>query len=190
MPDPSSETLLRRWQTEGDRRALDLLLRAELPRLRDRLSRENPALLGPSVGATDAANEAVSRMLEREGEVHFESAPPLRSYLLQSARRFLIDRFRRRSRRSEIEEPDAIADQGTPDFVTESSEAAAEVIAAFKGVSWRDREILGLVYLHQVPVAEAAEEIGISVEAAHMRLSRARKNLRTVIERRTGARDD
>jgi len=69
--------------------------------------------------------------------------------------------------------------------VTESSEAAAEVLAAFKGVSWRDREILGLVYLHQTPIAKAAEEIGISVEAAHMRLSRARKNLRTVIEKRT-----
>jgi RNA polymerase sigma-70 factor (ECF subfamily) len=184
MTDPTSETLLRRWQQDGDRAALDLLLQAELPRLHERLSRENPSLLGPSVGATDAANEAVQRLLEREEEVHFESAPPLRSYLLQSARRFLIDRFRRRRRRTELEQPEEIEDQGTPQHGAESADATAEVLAAFRGVSWRDREILGLVYLHQLPVAEAAAEIGITPEAAHMRLSRARASLREVLERR------
>jgi RNA polymerase sigma-70 factor, ECF subfamily len=185
MSQPTPETLLQRWQADGDRRALDLLLRLELPRLRDRLAHENPSLLGPSVGATDAANEAVQRLLEREDEVHFDAAPPLRSYLLQSARRFLIDRFRRRRRRAELPEPEALPDD-TPAFVTESSEAAAEVLAALREVSWNDREILGLVYLHQLPVAKAAAEIGISADAAHMRLTRARRNLRAVMERRAG----
>jgi RNA polymerase sigma-70 factor (ECF subfamily) len=184
MSDPSSDSLLHRWQQDGDRHALDRLLQTELPRLREQLRRENPSLLGPSVGPTDAANEAVQRLLEREEEVHFESAPPLRSYLLQSARRFLIDRFRRRRRRTELVEPEELEDHDTPARAAESADAAAEVLAAFRGVSWRDREILGLVYLHQLSVAEAAAEIGITPEAAHMRLSRARASLREVLERR------
>ena len=52
-----------------------------------------------------------------------------------------------------------------------------ELATAFRGLSARHREILSLVVLEDLPVAQAATALGISANAASIRLHRAKKAL-------------
>lgn len=186
MSAPSSDTLLRRWQIDGDRQALDQLLRLELPKLHARIDRGDQSLLGASVGATDAAQEAAHRLIEREANLSFEGVAPLRSYLWTTARRFLIDRFRRRRRREELEEPDLLQDERSVARLGEL-DPTRELLAALRTLSFADREIIELVYIHDHTLESAAKELDIAKDAARMRLARAQDRLREVIALRARA---
>ncbi len=188
MSDPSSDTLLRRWQADGDRKALEELLRLELPRLRERLARNDQSLVGASVGATDAAQEAAHRLIEREEDLKFEGVGPLRSFLWTTARHYLIDRFRRRRRREELESPDELHDKdSTSVSLPADVDPQKELFAALRRLSSSDREIIEFVYLHEHTVDEAAKELGVAKDAARMRLARAQDRLREIIAIRARA---
>lgn len=187
MNSPSSESLLQRWQASGDPRALGELLRAELPRLRRRLRADDAGLLGTSVGATDAAQEAAHRLIERESELSFHGIAPLRAFLWTTARRYLIDRFRRRQRRRPLEEPELVVDARDASQDARDPAGIAEIWNAMRALAFGDREILELVYVHQRSLEEAAGELGIQKSAARMRLSRAEERLRDLLEVRKRA---
>lgn len=187
MSAPSSDSLLRRWQVDGDRHALDQLLREELPKLRARIQSGDPGLLGASVGATDAAQEAAHRLIEREEDLSFEGVAPLRSFLWTTARHYLIDRFRRRRRREPLEDPELIQDERSVARSDVDTDSAIEVLAALRRLSFADREIIELVYIHQHTLESAAKELGIAKDAARMRLARAQERMRDVIALRARA---
>ncbi len=187
MSDPSSDTLLRRWQASGDRQALEQLLRLELPRLRDRLARNDQSLVGASVGATDAAQEAAHRLLEREDDLKFDGVGPLRSFLWTTARHYLIDRFRRRKRREELDEPDLVQDARHATALPSDIDPARELFIALRTLSFADREIIEMVYMREHTIESAAKELGVAKDAARMRLARAQDRLREIISMRARA---
>ncbi len=187
MTAPSSDTLLRRWQLDGDRRALDQLLRLELPKLRARIDRGDQSMLGASVGATDAAQEAAHRLLEREPDLRFEGVGPLRSFLWTTARHYLIDRFRRRKRREELDEPELIQDERHATSLPSDIDPSRELFIALRSLSFADREIIEMVYMNEHTIESAAKELDIAKDAARMRLARAQDRLREIVSLRARA---
>lgn len=185
MADTStSEALLFGQLQEGDTSALEKLLRVELPRLRDRIAREQHSQLGASLGATDVAQEAAARLLARKDELEFKDAAPMRAYLWRSAVNYIVDRLRRRRSRDTHGEPPDIAETHMMTARTlraGDDENYGELFSAVRRLSWQDREIIDLVYLHGRSIKDAAKELGLAPDAARMRLNRALAKLKTLL---------
>lgn len=64
----------------------------------------------------------------------------------------------------------------------ERQETADRVRAALQRLSDRDREVLALRYLEELPVAEVADRLAISATAAKVRSHRALTRLRLILE--------
>ncbi len=157
----------------------DSLFHSELARLRAHLERHHADLGGASASMGDVAQEAGARLLERRGELEFESRGALRAYLWRTAKRILIDRWRRRDRKKPLEVLDSLASQlpaGPPLEIPD--ERTADLLKALQQLSFHDRRVLELAYLHDATVGEIATELGLTVPAVKMRLSRAREHLR------------
>jgi RNA polymerase sigma factor (sigma-70 family) len=179
--------LLRRWQEQGDRDALDELLRLEVATLADRLRRRGDPLLGASTSASDLAQEAVARMLARATPPKFEEPAQLRAYLWTAAWRLLLNRVQGASRRvtrlsSHGSESQSLADvMATSDGLAGvlKKEQSVAVDVALELLAPDDAKILELVYFEGLPIADVAEQLGIARGAADMRLTRARRKLAT-----------
>jgi RNA polymerase sigma factor (sigma-70 family) len=184
--DPA-HALLRRWQEQGDRDALDELLRLEVATLADRLRRRGDPLLGASTSASDLAQEAVARMLARATPPKFEEPAQLRAYLWTAAWRLLLNRVQGASRRvtrlsSHGSESQSLADvMATSDGLAGvlKKEQSVAVDVALELLAPDDAKILELVYFEGLPIADVAEQLGIARGAADMRLTRARRKLAT-----------
>src|SRR5262245_48372238 len=94
-PDAAAAELLSRWQGDGDRDALDELLRIEVGILRRRLRAAGRSPRG-SVSASDVAQEAVLGLLRVRTAPRFDDPRALRSYLWRAAVRRLGLRMRTR----------------------------------------------------------------------------------------------
>jgi len=93
----------------GEQGPTDSLLHSELSRLRAHLERHHGELGGPSASMGDVAQEAAARVLEKKEELRFESRGAFRAYLLRTAKRILVDRWRRRDRKQPLEAMDSLA---------------------------------------------------------------------------------
>src|SRR6187551_3254270 len=93
----SAAELLERWQRDGDRDALDSLLRVEVLQLKERLKAKGRSMLGTSASASDVAQEAVLRLLSLEDAPRFDDPKAFRGYLWIAAWRLLLQRIRKPS---------------------------------------------------------------------------------------------
>ncbi len=185
-PEPGGGTsadLLRRWQEQGDREALDALLRAEVEFLTRELRRRRGAALPPSLGASDVAQEAVLNLVKVRDAPSFERPAALRAYLWRSALRLLAAHYERAGTR--LERPDlrnsralsdALATTGGLSAV-EDDESALALELALHLLAPEEQRILALVYFEQLSLEAAAERLAVSYEAAKKRLARARRRL-------------
>lgn len=158
---------------------LDAALRSELDRLREHLKQQHAGLERGSASMRDVAQEAAYRVLDKQDEIEFESPSALRGYLWLTAKRLLIDRWRKKSRRGKFESLDSLASElpaGEP--LTIPDGRSDDLLSALRKLSFQDRRVLELAYLHDATVGEIASELGISVPAVRMRLVRARERLR------------
>jgi RNA polymerase sigma-70 factor (ECF subfamily) len=174
---------LRAWQEEGDLEALDALLRCEIRILKAMLRKRGGSLLQTSLAATDVAHEAVLGLLRVRTVPHFDSPLALRGYLWKAAWRLLMQHLRHRERK-----PSRIDGPASPEFdrflattggmkKAQASDRATALDLAMNLLRPQDREILVLVYFQDLDIPEAARKIGIAVDAANMRLVRARRRL-------------
>jgi RNA polymerase sigma-70 factor (ECF subfamily) len=157
----------------------DSLLHSELARLREHLERDHRAFRGASGSAGDVAQDAAARVLERKDELEFGSRHELRAYLWLTAKRLLVDRWRRRARKESLEELESLASglpAGPPIEIPDGR--TEDLFKSLQQLTFQDRRVLELAYLHDATVGEIASELGISVPAVKMRLSRARERLR------------
>jgi len=160
-------------------RPSDSLLNSELARLRMHLERHRTDLGGGSASMGDVAQEAAARVLERKDELEFESRGALRAYLLRTAKRLIVDRWRRRGRKQSLETLESLASglpAGPPLMIPDAR--SDDLLQALQKLSFQDRRVLELAYLHDATVGDIATELGLSVPAVKMRLSRARERLR------------
>lgn len=185
-PDDSSgvdpiPALLRRWQEQGDRHALDELLRLEVAVLKDRL-RGKPGVQSP-VSASDIAQETVVRFLEVARAPRFDDPRQLRAYLWTAAWRLLAQRLqgpeRRALRIDEMESWNLERGLSTSGgfAALEARERSLALDLALNLLRSSEREVLRLVYLERLGIEGAAEKLGIGRDAAKMRLVRARREL-------------
>jgi RNA polymerase sigma-70 factor (ECF subfamily) len=107
-----------------------------------------------------------------------------RLWLYAVARRVLANQHRGERRRTRLGE--RLAESLRTELATQPAPSgeATEVLRAMGELSDEDRELLLLVSWEELSPAEAARILGISSLAARSRLHRARRRLRTLLERR------
>jgi len=71
----------------------------------------------------------------------------------------------------------------TPDVADVACVADPRLVAGLRALSATDRRLVALVVLDGLPLADAAEAVGVSVPAAKSRLHRARARLRDALPR-------
>ena len=180
--DPSAD-LLRRWQEHDDVEALDELLRIEVAILKSRIRKRGAQVVQPTASVSDVAQDTVLRVLAVSPAPHFDNPRAMREYLWTAAQNLLLDHLRRRRNSTVQLDPTQ----------TGQLDQALQTTGGLHGVEARDRaaalgivlhllepdeqQILDLCYTRDLGIAGAAAELGISHEAAKMRLVRARKSL-------------
>jgi RNA polymerase sigma factor (sigma-70 family) len=177
--DPSA--WLAAWQAHGDRDSLGRLLACELDELKSRLrKRWNPSKT-PDFGVSDAAQEAVGRMLGQDQPPSFETPQALRAYLWKAARRLLEEHLRRR-RSVDLDDTSAtglegaLAVSGGLGSVERRDRAdALEVVVNL--LEPEEQQILELAITRGLGVEGAARELGIPLDRARNRHERARRQL-------------
>lgn len=125
----------------------------------------------------------------------FRHDAPFRAWILKIARLAAMDHYRRRYRRRDIVMSDfdesgsigvehaAQAVQSQLDDDARRRDDARQLLAvAMERLSPEDRAVLTLVELEEVPMAEAAEQLGCGLSAVKVRAFRARKRLKRHVE--------
>jgi len=157
----------------GDEAAARLLVERHLPRALGLAHR----MLGNRAAAEDAAQEAFLRLWKQTGRWRPEAR--VSTWLYKVVQNICLDELRRPMKNiGEVspEHPDPAAGPGE---ARQRGEVAALVEAALAALPERQRIALALVHYQQVAAAEAAESMGITIEALESLLARGRRTLRS-----------
>ena len=126
-----------------------------------------------------------------DGTARFEGRSSLKTWLFGVIRRTAQDRRRRRfvrdlalGRWRELR-ADPLP-PSTPETVARRREDASAVRAALRSLPRRQREVVSLVFYHELTVDEAAEVLGLSVGSARRHYHRAKAALRERLGERGG----
>ena len=170
--DPDAELVARTGK--GDRAAAQALMARHLPKLLALARR----MLHDRTEAEDAVQEVFLRLWThvarwQPGQAKFET------WLYRVAMNQCFDRLRKKPADS-LEAAAQVADSGPdPDARLNSAELAAQVEAALACLPERQRAAILLCHYQECGNIEAAEMLGISVEALESLLARGRRTLRT-----------
>lgn len=172
MHDPD-EDLVRRIGA-GDRRAAGELVRRHLPKMVGLARR----MLGDAAEAEDVAQEVFLRVWKhaaawKPGQAKFET------WMHRVAMNLCLDRLRRNGRNGgEVspETPDALASATRS---LDDAQRRERVRDALQKLPERQRAALVLCYYQERTNGEAADILGVSVDALESLLSRARRTLKT-----------
>jgi RNA polymerase sigma factor (sigma-70 family) len=179
-----SADLLRRWQANGDRAALEELLEIEIGILKSRLRRQSGAA-DPAASVSDLAQDAVMRMLAVDPPPRFDDPRAMRGYLWTAAWRLLVAQLRKNGTVGNSASLDdtssgrlesALATSGGMRRIEERDRSIV-IDVAVSLLDPEEQEILRLCYFRDLGIEGAAKELRITHGAAKMRLVRARKRL-------------
>lgn len=134
-------------------------------------------LLRDRAEAEDVVQETFLRLWKqapgwREGEARLDT------WLYRVAFNLCTDRLRRRRETYVAEVPDLPDPSNAPDRDIGERDRQREIAVALDRLPGRQREAIVLQYYEELSNVEAADIMGISVEALESLLSRARRNLR------------
>ena len=169
--DPD-EDLVRR-AGRGDTAAAQALVALKLPRAYALAFR----MLGSREAAEDVAQEAMLRAWKQAprwtpGKARFDT------WLHRVTLNLCYDRLRRRREVLTAEPPDSADPAPSADRMLVARDLSAQVQAALSDLPERQREALVLCHFQELSNLEAADLMGVSVEALESLLSRARRGLR------------
>lgn len=150
--------------------------------------------MGDARLAADLAQEAGTRLLRELRKGKSLHAP--RAWLFRAARNLAVDEVRRRAPaalglewQDRIVDPRSCLEDEASFQVGEAridrSDLMAVLPSALDALPARDRSYLESIYLHGGHCAEIAEDEQISLDAARVRLHRARRRLRAQLMART-----
>lgn len=172
--DPD-EDLIRRV-ARGEPAAVQALVARKLPRLLA-LSRR---MLGDPAEAEDVAQEAFLRAW-KQAPKWVPGAAKFDTWLHRVTLNLCYDRLRRNRETPMAEPPDRPDPGPAPDRGLEASQLGAQVDRALQALPDRQREAIVLCHYQELSNIEAAELMGVSVEAMESLLSRGRRTLRTAL---------
>ena len=173
--DPDAELLARVGR--GEPRAVREMVERKLGRLLSLAER----LLGRRSEAEEVAQEVFVR-LWKQAPTWQPGRARIDTWLHRVALNLCYDRLRRRRDEAAddaVAEAEAEADPaGAPDALLEARQRGRRVARALAELPQRQREALVLQYYQQLSNSEAAELMGIGIEALESLLVRARRSLR------------
>ena len=172
--DPD-EDLIRRV-ARGEPAAVQALVARKLPRLLA-LSRR---MLGDPAEAEDVAQEVFLRAWKQVPK-WVPGAAKFDTWLHRVTLNLCYDRLRRNRETPMAEPPDRPDPGPAPDRGLEASELGSQVDRALQALPDRQREAIVLCHYQELSNIEAAELMGVSVEAMESLLSRGRRALRTAL---------
>ncbi len=169
--DPDEE-LLRRVAV-GDPAAIQAMVARKLPRLLSLATR----MLGDPVEAEDVAQEAMLRVWKqapkwKPGQARFDT------WLHRVGLNLCYDRLRRKRETPVDHIPEMVDDSPAPDRGLLAAETGARVQSGLLKLPERQREAIVLCHYQELGNIEAAQLMGVSVEALESLLSRVRRSLR------------
>jgi RNA polymerase sigma factor (sigma-70 family) len=173
--DPDAELVARVGR--GDRAAAQLLIRRHLPKMLGLARR----MLSDSVEAEDAVQDAFMRLWThaarwQPGQAKFET------WLYRVTLNKCFDRLRRKPA-APLDAALEVADPAPgPDSSLESAALSRQIKDALQALPERQRAAIQLCHYQECGNIEAAEIMGISVEALESLLSRGRRTLRTRLQ--------
>ena len=157
----------------GDRHAFEQIVEGRV----DRIFRTACAILGNEADARDATQEAfIAAWVQLP---RLRDAARFDAWLNRVVVNTCRDALRKRHRSREMEF-DGL-ELGAPDTQREFADRAA-FNAAFSRLNVADRSILVLHHLHELPLTQIAEQLGVPVGTAKSRLHTARRALERAME--------
>jgi RNA polymerase sigma-70 factor (ECF subfamily) len=200
LEDIDTEQLLDR-AGRGDREACDRLLARHRQRLRELIALRLDRRLAARVDPSDVVQETLAEAARRLADYLRQRPLPFYPWLRQLAVDRIIDLHRRhvragkRSVRREERSLPPLPDQsaaelaqrlfargGSPSARLRQRETAARIRAALDRLPERDRELLVLRHLEQLPTGHVAAVLGLSEGAVKMRHLRALERLRVFLD--------
>lgn len=167
-----SDAALLAGAANGDARACRALVDAHLGRIKAFAWR----LLGDAGEAEDVAQEAFVRLWRQAPNWRAEAR--VGTWLHRVAHNLCIDRLRRRQPVADDDPPDIADPSGGPASDRQRVQVARVIEAALAGLPERQRAAIALVHYQELGNIEAANILGVSVEALESLLSRGRRSLR------------
>ncbi len=161
-----------------------LMQRAELEREIEQL---HPASYGWALSCCGRNRHEAEEVLQNvyvkilEGKARFDGHSSLKTWLFSVIRRTAAAHLRRRMLHDVLlakwarREPEAIAP--TPHSLAENSQTAATLLDALQKLARRQRQVLELVFYHDLTVEEAAMALDVSVGSARVHYQRGKKQL-------------
>ena len=172
--DPDEDLVRRVGQ--GDPAAIQAMVARKLPRMLALAQR----LLGDPVEAEDVAQDALMRAW-RQAPRWVPGRAKFDTWLHRVALNLCYDRLRRRREAPTAVLPDRPDEGAAPDRGLLAADVGAAVNAALGRLPDRQREAIVLCHYQDLSNIEAAELMGISVEALESLLSRGRRALRLAL---------
>jgi RNA polymerase sigma-70 factor (ECF subfamily) len=174
MRDPDEELVQR--VGAGDRRAAAELVRRHLPRMVGLARR----MLGDAAEAEDVGQEVFLRVWKhaaawKPGQAKFET------WMHRVAMNLCLDRLRRSGRNGGEVSPDAVDSHASATRALDDRQRRERVRDALMHLPERQRAALILCYYQDRSNIEAAEILGVSVDALESLLSRARRTLKSAL---------
>ncbi len=160
----------------GDPAAVRAMVARKLPRLLSLAGR----MLGEAAEAEDVAQEALLRVWRqagrwRPGQARFDT------WLHRVTLNLCYDRLRRRRETPTDTPPEVIDDGPGPDRGLQAQDTGRRVAAAMAALPDRQREAIVLCHYQELGNIEAAEVMGVTVEALEGLLGRGRRALRAAL---------
>lgn len=175
MKDDPDEALVRQIAA-GDSMALRQLMARHLPRIHALARR----LLGDATVAEDVAQETFLKVWRSAADWQPGNAR-FGTWMHRVALNLCYDTLRRRKDVSIAEPPEMIDDAPLPDAFDTAEAQARAVELALQRIAPRQREAIVLVYYQELPQADAAAIMDISVDALESLLARGRRSLSAIL---------
>lgn len=175
IDDPDGELVAR--VAKGDRMAARALMTRHLPKVLN-LGRR---MLGDQTEAEDVAQEVFVRVWThaarwQPGQAKFET------WLHRVAINLCYDRLRKRPTAALDDVPDPVDEAPGPAAMLFRAQVAGAVNSALQKLPDRQREALVLCHYQGLTNIDAADVMGVSVEAMESLLSRGRRALKTMLK--------
>ncbi|HEY8132020.1 MAG TPA: RNA polymerase sigma factor [Thermoanaerobaculia bacterium] len=125
-----------------------------------------------------------------EGKARFDGRSSLKTWLFAVIRRTAAARARRRFIRDLLlakwarQELDPV--QANPHRAAENSQTSAALLGALQRLARRQREVLELVFYHDLTIEEAAAAMNVSIGAARVHYQRGKKQLMAQLDGKLG----